>query len=139
MLEQLDDSFVGILPDEHLANRQIAGDIALTTTESHTAIRLAALDPYNETKILCACGINVEDDVDSSRKASAQLFVTDSSIGTNTTRKAYALRWSIEVYFIEANQYLGYLKEQKINFVSHTASIHRCVSLHQNESGSYMH
>ncbi len=44
MLEQLDESFVGILPDEHLANRQIAGDIALTATETLTAKRLAALD-----------------------------------------------------------------------------------------------
>ena len=40
--------------------------------------------------------------------------------------EAYALRWSIEVYFKEAKQHLGFLKEQTITFVSHTASIHLC-------------
>jgi len=36
----------------------------------------------------------------------------------------YALRWGIEVYFKEAKQHLGFLKEQTWTFASHTASIH---------------
>jgi len=36
----------------------------------------------------------------------------------------YALRWSIKVYFKEAKQHLGFLKEQTWSFTSHTASIH---------------
>ena len=38
----------------------------------------------------------------------------------------YALRWGIEVYFKEAKQHLGFLKEQTATFASHTASIHLC-------------
>jgi len=40
--------------------------------------------------------------------------------------ETYALRWGIEVYFKEAKQHLGFLKEQTITFASHTASIHLC-------------
>ncbi len=38
----------------------------------------------------------------------------------------YALRWGIEVYFKEAKQHLGFLKEQTAAFASYTASIHLC-------------
>ncbi len=38
----------------------------------------------------------------------------------------YALRWENEVYFKEAKQHLGFLKEQTETFASHTASIHLC-------------
>ena len=40
--------------------------------------------------------------------------------------EVYALRWSIEVYFKEAKQHLGFLAEQTTSFASHTASIHLC-------------
>ena len=40
--------------------------------------------------------------------------------------ETYALRWGIEVYFKEAKQHLGFLKEQTATFASHTASIHLC-------------
>ncbi len=40
--------------------------------------------------------------------------------------EVYALRWGIEVYFKEAKQHLGFLKEQTATFASHTASIHLC-------------
>ena len=92
-----------------------------------------------EVKLLFVCGINVEDDVDSSRKAWGRFFAIDLSIGTSTIHKAYELRWSIEVYFKKAKQNLEFLKEQRINFVSHTASILRCVSSHHNASGSHAH
>jgi hypothetical protein len=36
------------------------------------------------------------------------------------------LLWGIEVYFKEAKQHLGFLKEQTATFASHTASIHLC-------------
>ena len=85
-----------------------------------------ALKQYHEVKLLFVRGINVEDDVDGSRKDWALFLSTDPSIGTSTMLEAYALRWSIEVYFKEAKQHLGFLKEQTITFVSHTASIHLC-------------
>ena len=81
---------------------------------------------YHEVKLLFVRGINEEQDVDGSRKDWALFLSTDASIGTSTMLQAYALRWGIEVYFKEAKQHLGFLKEQTITFVSHTASIHLC-------------
>jgi SRSO17 transposase len=81
---------------------------------------------YHEVKLLFVRGINEEPDVDGSRKDWALFLSTDPLIGTSTMLEAYALRWSIEVYFKEAKQHLGFLKEQTITFVSHTASIHLC-------------
>ena len=85
-----------------------------------------AAKQYREVKLLFVRGINVENDVDGSRKDWALFLSTDPLIGTSTMLEAYALRWSIEVYFKEAKQHLGFLKEQTITFVSHTASIHLC-------------
>lgn len=81
---------------------------------------------YHEVKLLFVRGINEAQDVDGSRKDWALFLSTDASIGISTMLQAYALRWSIEVYFKEAKQHLGFLKEQTITFVSHTASIHLC-------------
>jgi IS4 transposase len=36
----------------------------------------------------------------------------------------YALRWAVEVYFKEAKQHLGFLKEQSIHYAAYIASIH---------------
>ncbi len=36
----------------------------------------------------------------------------------------YALRWGIDVYFKEAEQHLGLLKEQSIYYSAYLASIH---------------
>lgn len=81
---------------------------------------------YQEVKLLFVRGINEEKDVDGSRKDWALFLSTDATIGTSKMLEVYALRWSIEVYFKEAKQHLGFLKEQTITFVSHTASIHLC-------------
>jgi IS4 transposase len=35
----------------------------------------------------------------------------------------YALRWAVEVYFKEAKQHLGFLKEQSIHYAAYIASI----------------
>lgn len=81
---------------------------------------------YAKVKLLFVRGVNVEPDIDGSRKDWALFLSTDASIGISTMLEAYALRWSIEVYFKEAKQHLGFLKEQTVTFVSHTASIHLC-------------
>jgi len=81
---------------------------------------------YHEVKLLFVRGVNEDEDVDGSRKDWALFLSTDPSIAVSTMLETYALRWSIEVYFKEAKQHLGLLKEQTITFVSHTASIHLC-------------
>ena len=58
------------------------------------------------------------------KKDWALFLTTDTSMSLTKTLEVYALRWGIEVYFKEAKQQLGFLKEQTYTFASHTASIH---------------
>jgi hypothetical protein len=41
----------------------------------------------------------------------------------------YALRCAVEVYFKEAKQHLGFLKEQSIHYAAYIASIHLVFSM----------
>lgn len=59
-----------------------------------------------------------------SKKDWALFLTTDPEMSMTEMLEIYALRWSIEVYFKEAKQHLGFLKEQTWTFASHTASIH---------------
>ena len=63
---------------------------------------------------------------DVSKKDWALFLSTDILLGMSKLLEIYALRWGIEVYFKEAKQHLGFLKEQTATFASHTASIHLC-------------
>ena len=36
----------------------------------------------------------------------------------------YAMRWAVEVYFKEAKQHLGFLKEQSNHYAAYVASVH---------------
>ena len=56
----------------------------------------------------------------------ALFLTTDTTLSMSKVLETYALRWGIEVYFKEAKQHLGFLKEQTATFASHTASIHIC-------------
>ncbi len=61
-----------------------------------------------------------------SNKDWALFLTTDLRLSMKKMLEVYALRWGIEVYFKEAKQHLGFLKEQTATFASHTASIHLC-------------
>ena len=61
-----------------------------------------------------------------SNKDWALFLTTDLQLSMSKMLEIYALRWGIEVYFKEAKQHLGFLKEQTATFASHTASIHLC-------------
>ncbi len=52
------------------------------------------------------------------------LLCTNPDYDTETIQRLYALRWGIEVYFKEAKQNLGWLKEQTGRYTVHYASIH---------------
>ena len=53
------------------------------------------------------------------------LFLSmDTTLTPQQILEIYGLRWGIEVYFKEAKQHLGLLKEQTKSFASHIASIH---------------
>ncbi len=49
---------------------------------------------------------------------------TDPNLTPQKVLEIYSLRWSIEVYFKEVKQNMGFLSDQTGNYVSHYASIH---------------
>jgi SRSO17 transposase len=54
----------------------------------------------------------------------AVFLTTDTALSPAEILGLYALRWAIEVYFKEAKQHLGFLKEQSNHYAAYIASIH---------------
>jgi SRSO17 transposase len=54
----------------------------------------------------------------------ATFLCTDTSLNASSILEIYAMRWAIEVYFKEAKQHLGLLKEQSNHYAAYIASIH---------------
>ena len=54
----------------------------------------------------------------------AAFICTDTGLDAAQILEIYALRWAIEVYFKEAKQHLGFLKEQSRHYAAYVASIH---------------
>lgn len=52
------------------------------------------------------------------------LLCTDTTYSSERILEIYALRWSIEVYFKEVKQGMGWMKEQSGRYTVHYASIH---------------
>jgi len=75
-------------------------------------------------KLLFVRGVADDSKASAGKKDWALFLTTDSDMCMTTLLEIYALRWGIEVYFKEAKQHLGFLKEQTRTFASHIASIH---------------
>lgn len=54
----------------------------------------------------------------------AVFLTTAISLAPQRILELYAMRWAIEVYFKEAKQHLGFLKEQSNHYAAYVASIH---------------
>jgi len=54
----------------------------------------------------------------------AVFLTTDPSLAPQRLLELYALRWAVEVYFKEAKQHLGFLKEQSNHYAAYVASVH---------------
>lgn len=54
----------------------------------------------------------------------AVFLCTDTHLSASDILELYAMRWTIEVYFKEAKQHLGLLKEQSNHYAAYIASIH---------------
>jgi IS4 transposase len=54
----------------------------------------------------------------------AVFLSTDTALSAAEILELYAMRWAIEVYFKEAKQHLGILKEQSNHYGAYIASIH---------------
>lgn len=81
---------------------------------------------WHTVKLLFVRGINALGEAEAGKKDWALFLTTDTRLSASKMLEVYALRWGIEVYFKEAKQHLGFLKEQTTSFASHTASIHLC-------------
>ena len=81
---------------------------------------------WRAVKLLFVRGVQAPGEPDVGKKDWALFLSTDVNISISQMLQVYALRWAIEVYFKEAKQHLGWLKEQTSTFASHTASIHLC-------------
>jgi len=77
-------------------------------------------------RLLFVRGLKEPGDAEAGKKDWALFLTTDIQLSMSKMLEIYALRWGIEVYFKEAKQHLGFLKEQTATFASHTASIHLC-------------
>jgi hypothetical protein len=54
----------------------------------------------------------------------AVFLCTDAGLTATDILELYSMRWAIEVYFKEAKQHLGLLKEQSNHYAAYIASIH---------------
>jgi len=54
----------------------------------------------------------------------AVFLTTDTALTPTDMLELYAMRWAIEVYFKEAKQHLGFLKEQSNHYAAYIASLH---------------
>ena len=81
---------------------------------------------WKAVRLLFVRGLKELGEADVSKKDWALFLTTDIQLSMSKMLEIYALRWGIEVYFKEAKQHLGFLKEQTVTFTSHTASIHLC-------------
>lgn len=77
-----------------------------------------------KVKLLFVRGAATDNNASVGKKDWALFLTTAPEMSMSKILEIYALRWSIEVYFKEAKQHLGFLKEQTWSFASHTASIH---------------
>jgi len=81
---------------------------------------------WQAVRLLFVRGLKEPGETDVSKKDWALFLTTDTGLSMSKMLEIYAMRWSIEVYFKEAKQHLGFLQEQTATFASHTASIHLC-------------
>ena len=76
-----------------------------------------------KVKLLFVRSVN-ETKQQASKNDWALFLTTDSQLEDDKILEVYALRWGIEVYFKEAKQKLGFLKEQSRHYSAYIASIH---------------
>ena len=93
------------------------------TVELNLAQTLDAPDHWIKVKLLFVRGVN-EEKQRAGKHDWALFLSTDTHLSDERILEIYALRWGIEVYFKEAKQKLGFLKEQSTHYSAYIASIH---------------
>ena len=93
------------------------------TVELNLAQSTQEDDHWVKVKLLYVRGVN-EEKQHAGKHDWALFLTTDSQLSDEKMLEIYALRWGIEVYFKEAKQQLGFLKEQSTHYSAYIASIH---------------
>jgi hypothetical protein len=75
-------------------------------------------------RLLFVRGIEQETKTQAGKHDWAVFLCTDTMLTATEILELYAMRWAIEVYFKEAKQHLGLLKEQSNHYAAYIASIH---------------
>ena len=94
--------------------------------ELNVASNNSKQEQWKTVKLLFVRALASLEDSNVGKKDWSLFLTTAPNLSTCKILEVYALRWGIEVYFKEAKQHLGFLKEQTVRFSSHTASIHLC-------------
>jgi len=81
-------------------------------------------EQWRNVRLLFVRGNSEADSKTPSKHDWAAFICTDTSLDAAQILEIYALRWAIEVYFKEAKQHLGFLKEQSRHYAAYVASIH---------------
>jgi hypothetical protein len=83
-----------------------------------------ATPQWRSVRLLFVRGVAEAEKSQPSQHDYAVFLTTDRSLSASDILEVYALRWAIEVYFREAKQHLGFLKEQSGHYAAYIASIH---------------
>ncbi|MCG6202939.1 transposase [Psychromonas antarctica] len=97
-------------------SKSIVVELNLASSDKETA-------QWVKVKLLFVRSVN-EEKQQASKHDWALFLTTDSELEDEKILEVYALRWGIEVYFKEAKQKLGFLKEQSRHYSAYIASIH---------------
>lgn len=81
-------------------------------------------DQWVKVRLLFVRGIAAQEKAQPGKHDWAVFLTTDTRLEPQRILELYAMRWAIEVYFKEAKQYLGFLKEQSNHYAAYVASIH---------------
>jgi len=79
---------------------------------------------WTHVRLLFVRGADQETKTQVGKHDWAVFLCTDTALTTTEILELYAMRWAIEVYFKEAKQHLGLLKEQSNHYAAYIASIH---------------
>jgi SRSO17 transposase len=83
-----------------------------------------APERWVKVRLLLVRGVVNGDKAQAGQHDWAVFLTTDPSLAPQRLLELYALRWAVEVYFKEAKQHLGFLKEQSNHYAAYVASIH---------------
>jgi SRSO17 transposase len=84
-------------------------------------------DQWIKVRLLFVRGIAQPEKEQPGKHDWAVFLTTDTNLESHRILELYAMRWAIEVYFKEAKQYLGFLKEQSNHYAARLWQVFRSV------------